>query len=93
MVVRAPCPFDVYHCQVKITDLSVTAASKTPRKKLTASAPSKFDTARIEQSTRPQAMMLRETYFARGNHCSIGWVYPSLVACTVYAGDQSLERI
>lgn len=58
MVVRAPCSFDVYHCEVKREELGVTAALKTTRKNLTATAPSKFNTTRIEQNTRPQTMML-----------------------------------
>lgn len=70
MAVRVPCSFAVYHCEVKRAKPGVTAASKTPRKNLTATAPWKFNTADIEQSTRPQAMMQKEEYFAKGNDWS-----------------------
>lgn len=70
MDVRVPCSFAVYHCEVKRANPGVTAASKTPRRNLTATAPWKFETADIEQSTRPQAIIQKAEYLASGSDCS-----------------------
>jgi hypothetical protein len=56
----------VYHWLEKSAKPGVTAASKAPRKKRTATALAKFDVAAMQQSVRPHMMTLKEEYFAKG---------------------------
>ena len=57
-------------CEVNSAKPGVTAASKTPRKNRTATAPAKFLQAAIQQSTRPHMMIQKDEYLARGSDCS-----------------------
>ena len=66
--VRNPCSRFVYHWLVIRAKPGVTAASKTPRKKRTATAPEKSLTAAKQQRVVPQRMMLTALYLPKGSH-------------------------
>ena len=66
-----------------------TAASKTPRKNLIASAPEKFETTAKRHRTSPHAKMLNAEYLAMGRRCRSRFVghlfrqYRAHVSCSI----------
>lgn len=84
MFTRRPCSRLVYHWDVKRAKPGVTAASNTPRKNRTATAPAKFFTAANKHKVVPHIIMLNAEYFPSGSLCK------SLSSSRQYDFDQSI---
>jgi hypothetical protein len=67
--VLAPCSLFVYHWLVKRANPGVTAASNTPKKNLTATAPLKLLTAAKQAKVAPHMIIQNAEYLAKGSLC------------------------